>query len=295
MSRVFYPIIYALLWLITLLPLKVLYGVSDLLFLVIYYVVPYRKRVVRRNLENSFPHKSPEEIEQIAHRFYRYFTDFFIETVKSLNFPYHKHIRRFVFKNIEVLDQQYHQGRNVVLVSGHYGNWEWVNTIPKQMKHRFYYAARILKSSVSDRLINQLRQKHGCNLIPMEATYRKILGQVKQGEKLAIWLLADQRPPRRADYWTTFLNQDTAFFLGAARFVKKMDFTMVFMDIQRIKRGHYEVSFDVLSEGPTAMSDHELTELHVRKLESIINNRPEFWLWTHKRWKYKKPADAEKQ
>lgn len=293
MNKVIYGLVYGLLWILTLIPLGLLYLFSDLIFLIIYYLIPYRKKVVINNLKKSFPEKSDTEINKIARSFFRYFSDFLIETIKGLNITFANHARRVKFKNPELLDHIYDKGSNVVLVSGHYGNWEWVILLQKYIKHKFYYAAKILRSELSHKLTNKIRQQYGFTLIPMASTYRSVLTKVRSGERLIIWLLADQHPRKNTGYWTTFLNQDTAFFLGAARFVKKMNFDLVFMDIQRVKRGKYEVSFELLAEGDSELSETELTELHVRKLEEVITRKPYLWLWTHKRWKHKKPSDSE--
>ena len=126
-------------------------------------------------------------------------------------------------------------------------------------------------------------------MIKMEEAYRKVIEEVKKEQKFLIWLLSDQRPPKNAGYWTKFLNQETAFFLGAGKIVKKLGLSLVFMDIQRTGRGRYEVAFDLLVEPKTDLDIYQITELHIRKLEEVINKKPDYWLWSHKRWKHKKP------
>lgn len=292
MSKILFKLLYVILWIITLLPLRVLYLFSDFFYLIVYYLIPYRKNVVLNNLKKAFPEKTDEEIVKISKSFYRYFCDFLIESIKSINFSIKRQAKRCTFKNVEVLNDQYDKGNNIVLVSGHYGNWEWFNLLDLYIKHQFIYAAKVQSNTFSDKLINDLRQKYGAVFVKMEDTYKTVISKVKNQEKILIWLLADQRPPQNAEFWTTFLNQDTAFYLGAAKMVKKLGFSLVFMDNQRIGRGKYETTFELLCEGKTELDIYELTEIHVRKLEEEIIQRPEFWLWSHKRWKYTKPEKS---
>ena len=274
-----------------MLPLRILYLFSDFMYLLIMYVVPYRKKVVYNNLKNAFPEKSEEEIRKIAKSFYRYFCDFIIEIIKSINISPSSLMKRLNYVNPEVVNDQYDKGNNVVLVSGHYGNWEWLSTLNFVIKHQFIYAARVLHNSFSDTLINNLRQKYGALFVRMEDTYRSIIKRIKHDEKIMIWLLADQRPPKNAEYWTTFLNQDTAFYLGAGKMVKKLNLSLVFLDIQRVKRGRYDIHFELLTEGAVDMDEYQITEMHIRKLEEVIRKKPDYWLWSHKRWKHKKPVE----
>jgi len=289
MYRIMNYILYGAIWIITLMPLSVLFLISDVIFFVMYYVFPYRKNVVANNLRNAFPGKSKDERKKIQKSFYRYFVDFMIETIKMVNLSTKAHSKRVKLNNLEIFENQYSKGNNIVIVSGHYGNWEWVNILELYIEHRLMFTVKKQMNSFSNDIINKLRQKYGGEKVYMNDTYRTVYRKIKNGEKIALWLLADQRPPKRAEFWTTFLNQETAFFLGASKMVKKLGFSMVFMDIQRIGRGRYEVDFELLADKDTDLDEFGLTELHVRKLEQIIKGKPENWLWSHKRWKFKKP------
>lgn len=290
MSKHFRSILYLLLWLLTLLPLRILYVLADVLFFTAWYLVGYRKRVVITNLRNAFPDKTELEIVAIARGFYRHLTDFIIESVALINLPRRVLNRRFVYNNYELLSNHYHQGRSIALVSGHCNNWEWITDLPKYLVHHFFVLYQPLQNPFSDRLILRLRSKYGGNMVPMTRIIHRVAEYKRQSQKpFGIWFLADQRPPAGAGIWVDFLHQETAFYEGFARIAQANRMALVYMEIKKTGRGKYETTFSTLAEDSSELSTQAIIALYARRLEQQINEQPSLWLWSHKRWKHKRP------
>lgn len=289
MSKIGYYIIYGILWLLTLPPFWFLYIISDIMFFFVYHIIGYRKKVVLDNLKNALPEKNEQERKQIARKFYRHLCDFFIESLKTIHISKKQLDKRFVYKNPGLINNLYKKDKHIILISGHYANWEWMINLPEKIQHTFLTVVKPLENRHANKIISNLRGKFGVVIIPMKDTLRALITHIKNNEKVMLWLLGDQRPPKHADYWTTFLNQEAAVFLGAEKMAKKFDAAVVFLDIKKVKRGHYEVQFIKLFENAKETERYEITETHTHTLENIIRKRPEYWLWSHKRWKHKKP------
>ncbi len=281
-------------WLLTLLPLRVLYIISDICFIII-YLLGYRRKVVMMNLKNSFPEKSHKELKTIAHRFYHHFCDSFIESFYALNISEKEIRKRYRYKNPEILNHLFEKKKSIILVFGHYGNWDWLNSLPLYTGHLNYALYHPLRNKYFDELFIRIRGKFGVKLIPMKTAYKDMLAASKKNILTITYFLTDQRPVWSSiRYWTTFLNQETPVLTGSEVIARKLDQAVVYLDIQKIKRGYYEAEFEIITENPTETKEFEITESHTRKLESIIIKKPEFWLWSHKRWKLKR-EDVEKR
>jgi len=284
-----YAVAYVFLWTITWLPLVALFLFGDLFYLLAYRVIGYRKDIVRSNLKNSFPEKSEDEIVKIEKRFYRHLGDSFIEWF----YPMHRSARqlksRYVFKNPELLNGLHEKGISVAGVLGHYGNWEWLSLLPTEVKHKVWAIHKPLKNPYFNQLINGLRSKYGVHMISTKDSYRKLKMEKDNGEVTMTYFLADQSPQEsKIKYWTSFLGQETPVFLGAEQIARKLDMAVVFFDIRKVSRGHYEIEFKLLSENPKSEENHTITDLHVQVLEDRIKAEPEWWLWSHRRWKHKR-------
>ena len=290
MEAVTYYIFYAFNWLMTLLPLRVLYVFSDILFLALYYFPGYRRKVVAENLRNSFPDKSEQERAVIARKFYRHLADMFIETFKLPHLRLKEHEKRCVFENTELLNRLYDEGKDIAAVLGHYNNWEMQNILQLKMKHTIVSIYRPLSNRHFDRFIMNIRGRYGMVLTPTSMVIREIVNRRKNNERTMSVFLSDQTPAvSDIHYWTTFLNQDTPVYTGTEKIATKYGMAVVFINQQKISRGHYRVRFELLFESTEGLREHEVTEAHVKHLEQIIREHPEFWLWTHKRWKHKRP------
>lgn len=289
MSNIGYYILFGIFWIIMLLPLRVLYLFSDILYFFSYYLIAYRKKVTLTNLKKSFPEKSFVEIRKIAKRFYRHLFDQFIESFKLLQMNEEQILKRFDYRNPEVLDELYSKGKSIITVFGHYGNWEWLASLPLVTKYKVLAIYKPLANSSFDKFFIRLREKFGIKTVTIQQTLRKILDCQQNKELTITFFLGDQRPMRRyIKYWTTFLNHDTPILLGVEKISKQTDQAVVFIDIQKKKRGFYEIVFIKLFENPKETEEFEITEKHIRILEKIIINRPELWLWSHRRWKHEK-------
>ncbi len=291
MSRIlkcigFYTV-YAFFWLTGWFPLPCLYNFSGILYLFVYYLVPYRKKVVFRNLQNSFPEKTEQEIRTIAKKFYRHFCDYFVEMVHMLHMSREEWQKRFVIRENEALDRLYKQGKSILVVVGHYANWEWAVIFPLHIPHKILALYKPLENEYFDRLFIRFRAKFGVEPVPMEKILRRILEYQKKGQPVMTYMLADQRPIwQNIQYWTTFLNQDTPVFLGPEKIAKKLDHPVFFMKVNKIRRGRYQCELIPLVENSAGTKGHEITDRYIACLEEIIRERPELWLWTHKRWKH---------
>lgn len=289
MDYLAYIIFVSLGKLLALLPMRVLYFFSDLLYPIVYYIVKYRRKVVYENLHNSFPEKSDKEIEIIAKRFYRYFCDMLLETVKLLHITPKELVKRFKFRDTSLILNEFENKKHILAVLGHYGNWEWGLSLGLQVPHNFVGIYKPLTNKYFDDLMIRLRTQYGCEAVPMKQTARALNTYIQEGRLTILNFIADQSPySSDIQYWTNFLNQDTPVLLGVEKFAKKTRLPVYFFSILRVKRGYYEIEVEKLCDDSSSMQPHEVTELHVRALEKEIRNAPEYWLWTHRRWKNKR-------
>lgn len=270
-------------------PFWLLYICADFIYLISYYVVGYRKKTVFRNLKNSFPEKTDQEIHQITIAFYRHFADLVVETIKSFQISEETLRKRISYKNPEVLNELYAQGKNVALLSGHYGNWEWTMAMPKFIQHQLNVIYRPMQNKQIDTFMKKVRSRFGMLLIPAKTSLRTMLEIEKSGQLSATYYLADQTALYDTKYWMMFLNQETPVFPGPEKVASRLKQAVVFMDIQKVKRGYYEVEFTKLFNDASQTREYEVTKTHLKFLEGIIRKRPELWLWSHKRWKHTRP------
>jgi Kdo2-lipid IVA lauroyltransferase/acyltransferase len=278
------------LYLLSLLPFWMLYLISDFFFVIIYYIIGYRRKVVQENLANSFPEKSAKERRDIERNFFRYLCDLMIETVKMITISHKSVAKRLSSPNKEVLDNYFAQGKSVIGAVGHYCNWEMAN-----LGLSFYFDTTLLvvykplSNKTFDDFFVKMRSKFGSVLVAMKNTTRAMVRH--KDETTFALLVADQTPVKHeAVYFTGFLNQPTAFFLGIEKLAKLTDQVVVFCDVRRIKRGYYEYTFIPVTEKPKETAEYEITNGYIKYLEEMIRRDPQYWLWSHRRWKFK-PED----
>lgn len=280
---------YSLLYLITLLPLRVLYMVSDMLFPVVYYLLRYRRKVVRENLTRSFPEKSAKEIVKIERKFYHYFCDLFIEAMYRINMTKEELSKRMTCENMELIHQVYAENKSVLLMSAHYGNWEWESVLSLYLpaESPLYATYKQLKNAEFDALSYRLRNKYGGGVIEMRDLFRTMLHFRSEGKKAVFGMIGDQRPPRDSIRFSMmFMNQATPVVVGAEVLARKFNYPVLYLNVTRPKRGYYHCKVEMLSENPQAEAEFAVSEKYMRRLEEDINQYPELWLWTHKRWKF---------
>ncbi|MGV3705272.1 MAG: lysophospholipid acyltransferase family protein [Arcticibacter sp.] len=286
MKKILFLITKSLLYLLSLLPIRVLYLLSDVLYFFLYRVFKYRKKVVFENLQKSFPAKSPEEIQHIARDFYKFLCDQILESVKMLTISEETLKKHFRINNLDELNRHFESNKSVLAVTGHYGNWEWGALILSVWaKNPVLIVYKPISNKLFEGLINKVRSRFNAALVPMKSTLRKI-SQYKNDPYVAV-LVSDQTPAKsEINYFTKFLNQQTPVFLGVEKLAKMTRDAVVYCHINRYKRGYYECTFETLFEEPHLTSEREITECYTRKLEENILKKPELWLWSHRRWKY---------
>ena len=272
---------------VSLLPYPILYLVSDFLFLIIYRIIGYRKKVVLTNLSNSFPEKSYLELQEIMTAFYRHFCDIIMESIKSFTISEKQLRKRLIIKNPDFSNTFAKKGKSIIFVGGHYNNWEiCAQAFSMYSNHKCIGIYKPLKNPFFNDKINSSRSKYGLSLVSMKQT-KKWFNE--DSVPKAIVFGSDQNPsnPKRA-HWLKFLNQDTAVLFGAEKYAKDYNWPVVFVSISKVKRGYYEVEYSLITENPRDEDHGRITEDFTKRLEQDIINKPQYWLWTHKRWKHKR-------
>lgn len=291
-QRMAYGLLFAVFYGLSRLPMRALYVLSDGLFFLVYHVARYRRGIVRRNLAASFPEKSEVELTQVARGFYRWFADYLVETIKLTSITPEELKQRMRFENVQLLESLVKEGRSVVLMLGHYCNWEWVSSIPLHLPFRepAWFPMQIyhpLENAPVDELFLYIRSRMGVNNVAMNSTLRAMVEARRRGVPCVAGFIADQVPHwKDIHVWTPFLSHpETPFFTGGERIAKKLDCAMVYIDLQRTSRGYYVATYRLMAEHPAAFADYELTEMYARLLDETIRRQPAYWLWTHNRWK----------
>lgn len=286
--KILYYILLTLWYLLSLLPLRVHYMLSDLLFLVLYRLLGYRRKVVRTNLKKAFPEKTDEELRRIERGFYHFFGDYIAESVKLMTIGKDNLRRRMVFKGTELVDEVVESGQSCAVYLGHLCNWEWVTSLPlwvtpKAQCGQIYHP---IENPDFDRLFLRSRQRMGAVCIPMADTLRRIVEYKKVGQPVVIGYISDQVPFwTNIHHWVDFLHHDTPVLTGTERIARKVDHAVFFLDVRRVRRGYYEAEFKLITREPQKMGEYEITDIYYQMLEESIRRAPEFWLWSHNRWK----------
>ena len=285
-------LVYGLVWLVSFLPFRVLYVCADVIYYILYYIVRYRRSVVEENLEKAFPEKSKQERKVIEKKFYHNLSDFFVEFFKPWHISEQEMRKRCVFKNTEILQHYYDQGRPVIGVLGHYGNWEWMASYALLLNKdiAFYSLYKPVHNRVLDKMMFRIRSRFGAHPIPRNDVLRVIVRDIKEKHIFLAAFIGDQTPNvYNLNFWMTFLNQDTPVLLGTEKIATKFNIPVISLQVRRVRRGYYEVNFVDLCANPKELAPGELTELHTRFLEQQIREKPEYWLWSHRRWKHRRP------
>jgi Kdo2-lipid IVA lauroyltransferase/acyltransferase len=277
------------LWLISLIPLRILHVLSEIIYFILYYITGYRKKVVFDNLRKSFPEKSETEIKKIAKKFYHHLCDYFLESIYMLNMSNNEVKLRYKPRNPEVIEELYAKGKNAIAVTSHYANWEWAASGWIQMPFKTIGIYKPLSNKLFDRFMIHLRSRYGSPVEPMKHTLRAIVESQKQRDTFILYLVGDQRPMKsEIQYWTTFMSQDTPLITGPEKLARKFDLAVVFIDVRQKRRGYYELNYELITDNPKQTAEFEITEKYIRLVERQILSKPELYLWSHKRWKHKR-------
>lgn len=283
-QAVIFYVLLPWLYLVAILPYRLIYGISDLSFYIVYYVFQYRREVVRKNLMHAFPDKSKQALKVLEKSFYKHFCDLLVEYIQSLTITPTQVARRCIIQNIALFEELYKQGKHILLVTGHQGNWEWAaNAIALQTSYQVGVIYKPLSNPYFDGLVKKLRQRFGKFTIHEKQILRILLRYDTVPKATA--LLADQATNPQHAYVMEFLNQPTYVTRGVEKLAIKFSQPVVYVHIRKIQRGHYRIEPELLVDDPSTIPAHTITKLYIQKLEAAIQEQPETWLWSHNRWK----------
>ena len=289
MKAILYYIALSLLFVLNKLPFCIVYLISDILYLLVYYVVRYRRDVVRDNLVKSFPEKDIKEIKKIEREFYAALCDYFVEAIKLYGMSEKQIRKRMVFTGLDDVSRMVEQGHSCVCYMGHFINWEYVTSLSLYFKDDDVVVGDIyhpLENKRFDRLMKKVRDQYGAESITMANTLRRIVQIVKEKKKYVIGFIADQVPTWESiNHWVDFLHRDTPVFTGTEKIARRTQASLFFVRMKRVKRGYYTAHFELFAEDASKMDEFEPTNRYYELLECEIKENPELWLWTHKRWK----------
>lgn len=292
MNAIIFYAVRPLVMLVASLPFRALYVVSDILSLV-FRVIGYRRKVILTNLRTSFPEKSESEIRSIANKYYQHMCDVIVESLKAMKMDEAETREHTIMQQHEWLNRLHNENKSILVVTGHFGNWEWASScFQLNTPYDLSVIYRPLSNEHFDKLVQRMRSRFGIKIIAEGRTLREMAAARKSVTATAF--VADQSAPRDA-YWTTFLNQDTSIYMGPEKLAKKFNFPVVFVNMHKIRRGYYEMVVELLCENPAETEEGAISEMFARRLERDIINNPVTWLWSHKRWKHKRPDDKRQR
>jgi KDO2-lipid IV(A) lauroyltransferase len=278
--------------LISKLPFRFLYLLSDLIYFLAWKIIGYRKKVVLQNLQNSFPAKTEPELHQIAAGFYKNLSDIMVESIKVLSMSKQQMQERVRVKNPEVMEAHLKAGRPVLGMASHQANWEWmllgysaqtefgVDAVYKPLHNQFF-----------DKLMLKIRSRFDACMVPDKQVFREMVK--KRGQPRLLCMVGDQTPPPESRYWTRFLHQETAFFTGSDRMAKALNYVVIYAGIRRVRRGYYELEFQEIAVPPYEKESTAILDKYVAIVEKAIEKDPADWLWSHRRWKHRKPINTD--
>ena len=295
-SKLIYWLVYGGMWRFSALPFRVLYVLSDFNYLLMYHVWRYRRKVVRENLEKSFPEKTEAERLQIERKFYRYLSDYMLEDLKLLHMSAEDLCQRMIYKNTEQYLELTEKYGGIIVMIPHYANYEWLIGMGSVMKPGDVpvQVYKPLKDKYLNELFKQIRSRFGGYNIPKHSTAREIIKLKREGKNMVVGLITDQWPSGDR-YWTTFMGQETAFLNGAERIAKIMNFPVFYCELTKTRRGYCEAEFKLMTEAPKETVEGEITDMFAHELEQTIRREPAYWLWSHKRWKFTKKECEQKE
>lgn len=289
MQQLVFWLVYPLLWLISILPFPLFYLVSDLVYFVVYRLVGYRRGTVTHNLQLVFPGKTSEEIKKIEKKFYRHMVDMFLEMIKSISISNEELKRRFAFTNVEEIEKIRKMNKSIILACGHYASYEWMNALQLYgLDYRGFGIYKKIKNRHFDKLAKDIRGRYDGVLISTTKATQTVTQNEQKGIKGVYAMIADQSPKlNRAKAWTDFMGIKVPVFMGTEELSRKLNMAVVYLKVEKIKRGYYQATFETISYDPATMEDFAITKSYFQKLENQIKAAPEYYLWTHKRWKHR--------
>jgi KDO2-lipid IV(A) lauroyltransferase len=292
---IFY-ITYPIIWLVSRLPLRILYILSDFLFFLTFYVFGYRKEVVMSNISLAFPEKSEEEKKKIAKKFFKHFTDMIVESLKSFSISGEEILKRYTYKNPELVNKYAKEGKSIALVSAHLANWEWSISLPLVLETKVFGAYNKLRNETFEKTLRENREKFGVKGATTANFIKLIKNNFENKIQGAYILLSDQSPHiEKTFHWDTFFGVKVPVHTGAEMLAKKNNLVVINYKAKKIKRGYYETEFELITESPNEFKDYDITEKFMRLTEQNIRKQPEFYLWSHKRFKHRDKFEEWKE
>ena len=292
MQLLAFVLIYPFLWVISILPHRLFYGFSDIAFFFVYHVFGYRRKVVQNNLNLVFPDKPKEEINRIEKEFYKHLCDTFLEMVKTMNLSKKAVAKKYRVVNPEVL-LEIEKERSIIILCAHYANWEWNVSINNYVNSKGYAVYQQVNNSYFDKFIRKTRARWNTTLITQGQTAKTVIQNFRNNVRATYGMVSDQSPQaHRAHYWTNFMGIKVPIFNGGEALARKTGLATVFLKVSKVKRGHYKAELIPIALNGKETEEHEITNTFLRLTEEQIREKPEYYLWTHKRWKHrdKKPA-----
>lgn len=294
MQFIAYILIYPFLWLISILPFPLLYAFSDGLFILVYHLIGYRKKTVKANLNLVFPEKSEKEVNVITRKFYHHLCDMIVESIKSMTISEVQMKKRFTFTNVELVRELGEKNRSIVLMCAHYASWEWIFILQKYVDHKGFGIYKRLHNKYFDAMVKRIRARYDSHLITTKETIPTLIDSKNKGELSMSGFASDQSPKHdKAFHWNDFMGIKVPIHTGAEMLAKKLDMSVVFFKVKKLKRGFYETSFETIAENPNDFQNYGITDLFIKLVEEQIIEAPEYYLWTHKRWKHRDKVPTE--
>ncbi len=276
------------------LPFPVIYRIADVLYLLLFYLAGYRKNVVYTNLKNSFPGKGKQELDRIARRFYRHLCDLILESVKFYRMTDKDLDERFVVHGLEKTNAYAAQGKSMILLGTHYNNWEWTASLQRLSGHQALVVYNPLRHNAPmERFLCDSRERFGSKTVPIHLSARTVIRFNQRNQPTCLYLVADQTPSAQSHFWTTFLNQETPFFSGPEHIAIKTGQPVFFQHTRKVARGKYETDLIELFPDPRKVAPDTILLTYVDRMEKVIRENPEYWLWSHRRWKHSRPEGTE--
>lgn len=287
-----YYILFGVWWLVSHLPLWFLHGVASVASVFLFHVIRYRRKVVHENIKSAFPELSSRERLIIERKFFTHFCDLMMESVKFFSISEKEMRRRMRFQGVELIEESCRNGRSCGVFLGHYGNWEWISSMPLWIDPDLCQCTQLyhpLENYVTDQLVLYTRKRFGGKNITADKSIKYMVNYMRQGKPILVGFIADQAPFWDNIYhWTDFLHHETPWFTGAERIMQKLDMDVYYLDVRRVKRGYYEAEYKRITTEPKKFEQFKLTDIYSEMLEETIKRDPAYWLWSHRRWKRSK-------
>ena len=288
MQFLIFVIAYPLLWLISILPFRIFYWFSDFIYVIVYYIIGYRKKTVKENLVLALPHLTNKERLEIEKKSYHHLCDLFLEMIKTMSISADEMNRRFVVTNIELVKEYEKKGKSAILLASHYASWEWLLSINEKTKFKGIGVYKKIANKYFDKLLRDIRSKYNADLVETKDTISLIAENQRKGILSIYGLASDQSPKlNRAFHWDKFMGIEVPVHTGAEMLAKKYDLNVLFVKVKKVKRGFYEATFIPITDNPKSIPDFEITSTFLREVEKQILEAPEYYFWTHKRWKHR--------